>query len=298
MHYIRQSLQLCLRLLPQLSVLCLLLLFMVLASPLLAQDAPAANAPTAAAKAGGFELTLRGIFDAGGTIGFLIVILSFFTVVLVIQHALAFRKSVMIPELLRQELSEYIAAGQFAQAQQRCQTEPSLLSVLVYTGLKEADLGYHEMEKAMEECVVEQAARMFRRLEYLNLIGTVAPMLGLLGTVWGMILTFVQFSSSSSPQISDLAPGISSALVTTLFGLIVAIPALAAYAILRNTVDELVAEATHAAEQMFSGYRRHQKKLHAAQAPVAAAIPRKPMPSVTIEREKPDRERPEREKPQ
>jgi biopolymer transport protein ExbB len=139
----------------------------------------------------------------------------------------------------------------------------------------------------MEEAAAEQSARLIRRLEYLNLIGTIAPMLGLLGTVWGMILTFEQFSANSNPQIADLAPGISAALVTTLFGLIVAIPALSAYALFRNQVDALMAESAAAAEFIFSSFRRLQKKKQLAQA-TTSLPPRKPIPSVTLEREKPE----------
>lgn len=67
-------------------------------------------------------------------------------------------------------------------------------------------------------------------------------MLGLLGTVWGMILAFMEFEQKANPQVSELAPGIYKALVTTLQGLCVAIPALAAFAHFRNRIDQLVAD--------------------------------------------------------
>ena len=96
---------------------------------------------------------------------------------------------------------------------------------------------------------------MMRKVEYLNVIGTLSPMLGLLGTVSGMMKAFLEFQNSASPSVSEFAPGISFALVTTLMGLAVAIPSLAAFAILRNRVDELVSETSLMAEQVFNGYK-------------------------------------------
>jgi biopolymer transport protein ExbB len=81
-------------------------------------------------------------------------------------------------------------------------------------------------------------------------------MLGLLGTVWGMILAFKEFESKANPQVSELAPGIYHALVTTLMGLGVAIPALLAFAILQNRIDGLVAEASLTAERVFADFKR------------------------------------------
>ena len=108
----------------------------------------------------------------------------------------------------------------------------------------------------MEDAAAEEAARLTRRAEYLSVIATVAPMLGLLGTVWGMMLAFSQFSAKANPQVSELAPGIFRALVTTLLGLGVAVPAVASFALLRNRIDELVAEAAGVAEHVFGELRR------------------------------------------
>ena len=110
-------------------------------------------------------------------------------------------------------------------------------------------------------------------------------MLGLMGTVWGMILAFMEFERKANPQVSELAPGIYKALVTTLFGLIVAIPAIAAFGFFRNRVDELVAQTALTAEQVFSDLKRsillkrreERRQAVAADAgslPVAHVVPR------------------------
>jgi biopolymer transport protein ExbB len=202
------------------------------------------------------EFDAWALLEAGGTIGWVIMALSLWMVALVIQHLLTTRRDTLMPHGVAEEVHRLISTGDFQQAAEECRAHPGFLSYVLSAGLAETALGYAAVEKAMEDASQQQAARQFRRLEYFTVIGTIAPMLGLLGTVWGMILAFMEFEAKANPQVSELAPGIYRALVTTLQGLCVAIPSLAAYAILRNRVDELVAETTLLAEHVFSGYKR------------------------------------------
>ena len=113
------------------------------------------------------------------------------------------------------------------------------------------------------------------------MISTIAPMLGLMGTVWGMILAFMEFERKANPQVSELAPGIYKALVTTLFGLVVAIPAIAAFGFFRNRIDELVAQTALTAEQVFANFKRSvslkqrddRRNLMTTDVPVTSAAP-------------------------
>ena len=125
----------------------------------------------------------------------------------------------------------------------------------------------------MEDASQHQAARLYRKLDYFTVIGTISPMLGLLGTVWGMILAFMEFEVKANPQPSELAPGIYRALVTTLQGLCVAIPSLAAYAILRNRVDELIAQTTILAERCFTTLKRAQLRPEKPDTPPRRELP-------------------------
>lgn len=203
------------------------------------------------------NLEIRALLDAGGTIGWIIMALSLWMVAMVVQHLLAVRRTVLIPPGLADNAQRLIGTGNFRQALEECSAHPSFLSYVLSAGLAETALGYTAVEKAMEDASQQQAARMYRRLEYFTVIGTIAPMLGLLGTVWGMILAFKEFEAKANPQVSELAPGIYKALVTTLQGLCVAIPSLGAYAVLRNRVDELVAEASLTGERVFSTFKRN-----------------------------------------
>ncbi len=161
-----------------------------------------------------------------------------------------------MPSGLAEEVHRLLKQGQFQQAREACQRRPSFLGQMLSAGLLETELGYHAVEKAMEDAAAQQAARLMRKIDGLSLISALAPMLGLMGTVWGMILAFMEFERKANPQVSELAPGVYKALVTTLFGLIVAVPAIAAFAYFRNRIDELVAQTALMAEHVFSDFKR------------------------------------------
>jgi biopolymer transport protein ExbB len=98
--------------------------------------------------------------------------------------------------------------------------------------------------------------QMEHRMSWLALIGSLAPMLGLLGTVQGMISSFrVIATSPTQPKPKDLADGISTALFTTLEGLVVAVPAIMAYTLLRNRVASLFSEVSRVTEGLMSRFK-------------------------------------------
>ena len=122
--------------------------------------------------------------------------------------------------------------------------------------MSEANHGFNAMERALEGAAEAEAARMLRPIEILNVLGNIAPMVGLFGTVYGMIVAFQSLvDAGGSPDPVELAAGISTALVTTFWGLIVAIPALAGYALIRNKVDALTAEGLLEAEQIIRPFK-------------------------------------------
>src|SRR5690606_27336008 len=133
----------------------------------------------------------------------------------------------LIPEELEQQLTQSLSQGQVGQAIAQCQASPSCLASMVASSLAEVEIGWPSMEKALEEEAAEQAGRLFRKIEYLSLLGTIAPMLGLLGTVVGMLLAFREVADTQgAARASELASGIYQALVTTVGGLLIAIPSL------------------------------------------------------------------------
>lgn len=197
------------------------------------------------------------IVMASGPVGLVILLCSIAGAALVVEHLVHIRARVMMPPGLADKVRESLKTGHVTQAMQECQAEPSLLSYIIQSGLAELDGKWGSIEKSMEDATAEQAARLHRKVEYLSVIGNIAPMLGLLGTVIGMVLAFRDVSTSQgAPQAKQLAGGIYLALVTTVEGLIVAIPALGAFAYFRNRVDQLVAETAQAALHVFTPFKR------------------------------------------
>ncbi len=203
------------------------------------------------------ELDVRYLIRAGGGVGLVIIGLSVAMVALIVEHLLTIRRAALMPSGLAEEVHGLLSEGRLREANEVCLGNPSFLGHVLASGIAEAELDYDAVEKSMEDSATEQASRLFRKIEFLNVIGTIAPMLGLMGTVWGMILAFDTFQYSSNPQVSELAPHIATALVTTLFGLIVAVPALGAFAMFRHRIDELVAESSLLAEHVFADYKRN-----------------------------------------
>src|SRR5690606_17476792 len=107
---------------------------------------------------------------------------------LVVEHSLSIRRRVLIPDDLEQQLAQSLQQGQVGQALTQCQASPSCLASLVSSSLAEVEGGWPAVEKGLEEEAAEQAGRLFRKIEYLSVLGNIAPMLGLLGTVVGMII--------------------------------------------------------------------------------------------------------------
>ena len=219
------------------------------------------------------------MFKDGGAIGYIIVALSLIMLALIFEHLLTIRRGTLMPPGMSEDIQRLIQAGQFKVAEERCRASSSLLGYLLGAGLSEVELGYSAVEKAMEDAAAEQSARLMRKIEYLSIISTVAPMLGLMGTVWGMILAFMEFERKANPQVSELAPGIYKALVTTLFGLIVAIPAIAAFGYFRNRIDELIAQTALSAEHVFAEYKRsillRKREERRSHGPEGTAVVRK-----------------------
>ena len=249
-----------------------------------------ASSPGAAAEPA--ERPPQGFFEilfSGGPIGIAIMLvligLSLTVAYLVFEQILSLRKKELIPPELSDELRQLVAAGHLDRAAALCRERPSMLAFAISHGLSEADGGWSEVEKATEDALAEQAARLFRRVEYLSVLGNIAPMVGLLGTVTGMLLSFKQVADTEGQAgASQLAEGIYQALVTTVVGLIIAIPALGAFAIFRNRVDQFVAEAAYAALHALSPLKKGIVA-SAANAPAQprrvqtpAAVPQPPAP--------------------
>ena len=204
------------------------------------------------------------IVFSGGWVGVAIMVfllaLSMTAAYLVFEHLMTIRAKELMPDGLATQVRDLLLSGQVAEAEAICKRQPSFLSYVLLNGIAELDANWTSVEKSLEDATAEQAARLFRKIEYLSVIGNIAPMVGLLGTVIGMVVAFQQVATTQGAAgAADLAEGIYQALVTTVGGLLVAIPSLGAFAIFRNRVDQLVAETAHAALGVFKPLKRRSR---------------------------------------
>lgn len=248
--------------------------------PVAAQPAPAAIPGQAAKQPKSF----LQIFFSGGPLGIAnmlaLIGLSLTAAYMVFDNLVRIRRNDLIPEDLQAELRKFVEQGRLNEAATACANRPCFLAAVVQQGLKEADSGWSEVEKAMEDATAEQAARLFRWIEYLSVIGNLAPMVGLLGTVTGMLLAFKEVADSgSNAGAAQLADGIYQALVTTVYGLVIAIPALGFFAMFRSWIDELVAAAAYASMHILEPLKVRKTGLQAP--PVIASGPQPPAPPLS-----------------
>jgi biopolymer transport protein ExbB len=201
------------------------------------------------------------LFVRCGAIGYVLWALSVGTIALIIKYFIDIRRVNVLPADVHGQVSQQFEGKQYREAIELTANEPSFLSYLVHASLAEATHGYPAMERAMEEAAEERTTRYLRQIEWLNVIGNISPMLGLMGTVWGMIMAFFTIvEKGGQPNPADLANDIGVALVTTLLGLAVAIPSLAVYAVMRNRIDSLSSEAIVASQELISSFRPGGKR--------------------------------------
>lgn len=230
------------------------------------QDAPAepGAAPAAAPAAGGAATAdepvaektfLRWMIEASGAWGAILLLISFIMVAIIMMNLLQVRRENMLPEGFVAAFEEKLTSKDYQGAYELARADESLIARVLAAGLSRLNRGYAEAVEGMQEVGEEESMAMEHRLSALALIGSVAPMIGLMGTVWGMIASFrVIASSATQPKPKDLAEGISTALFTTLEGLIVAIPAMIAYSLLRNRVSRLLLEVGRVSEGLMSRF--------------------------------------------
>ena len=149
----------------------------------------------------------------------------------------------------------------YQEAYELAKSDESFLGQVLSAGLAKLSSGYSQAIEAMQEVGEEENMKLEHRLSYMSLIGTISPMIGLFGTVHGMISSFqVIANTSTTPRPADLARGISTALFTTLIGLFIAIPAIAAYNLLRNRISRLVLEVGILSDNLMSRFETVEQK--------------------------------------
>jgi len=194
----------------------------------------------------------------GGPIGLIIILISLVAIGMIGAQLFRIRRERLAPPELVDDLRRLLSDANIEAAIKRCADEQnaSYLSRVVGSGLVRASrsaFGMLELRSAVDEVGQLEVDRLYRLTDGIGLIASVAPMLGLLGTVVGMVGAFDAITLSDGPARPDaLAGSISQALITTVLGLIVAIPSTAMYTYLRNRIDHLTTEIDEEIEEIIA----------------------------------------------
>jgi biopolymer transport protein ExbB len=247
-----------------------------------------AAAPATSANVAPEDKTLYELYWDGGVFMHPILLCSFVMILFAIERGLALRESKVIPPELVTSLGEMSGQGGFdpRKAYRLCQDYPSSLSNVVRAVLLKVGRPHAEVEQAAKESKDSEATKLYHNIRYIALTQTVAPMLGLLGTVQGIIMAFSQYGSASSAitnKFDKFAEGIYTALITTFAGLVVAIPAAVLCSFLEgrivtlfHRIDDVLVNLLPQVERYEGTLRINREQLSST----AAAPSNKPAPAV------------------
>ena len=180
------------------------------------------------------------LVQAGGWLMLPIILCSIVMVVIMIERGLKLRFSNIAPDHLREQLIAKLRQGGAIERSQLLNVkEKSPLGDILATGLLYRQYGLQSMTMHMENRASVQIAALEKNINMLGTIGAIAPLLGLLGTVLGIIASFLAIGEGAMQDPTLLATGVSQALITTAGGMIVAIPALVAYRFFQRRIVDI-----------------------------------------------------------
>lgn len=241
--------------------------------------APDAKAPPAAAAKSDRvqppplrKSTFWWFIESSGLIGLVILLLSIYFVSTVSRLFLEMRQKVATPPELVDELTELLQKREFKEVYALVKEDHSFISRMLAAGIAELPSGLAEARDAMERVGDAITVEMEKKISMLAVLGTLGPMIGLLGTLKGMIASFSVIALSDVQlKASEVAAGISEALLLTFEGVALSVPAIYFFALFRNRVAAISAATTLQADE----YLRHFS--HAARSktpPTAQPVPK------------------------
>jgi biopolymer transport protein ExbB len=192
----------------------------------------------------------------GGAIGGLIILCSVVALGMSIERAIGLRRDNIVPPDVLAQLEQLFDEEEYEEAMTVCEAQPCFLTNVVAAGLPKIGTAYDYISDAMQEVGDFEATKIQQSISYINFIVTISPMIGLLGTVWGMIGAFNTIATSPTPPTpGELAGGIQAALVTTCMGMFVAITFSPVYFYYRNKVQRMILEVGAIAEELMERFK-------------------------------------------
>lgn len=250
-------------------VLAVVLVVMITTMSLLSQRRALTATDSVIPVQAGTQTFFEQFVMAGGPIvWFVLLPMSLVAVFLAAEYSLTIRRKKLLPDGIGARVVGIVRQFGPDDIETRVAERDDFVSTAVARALRQDRGDWFRMRNLLFESLQEQALRLMRKIEWVNLIGNVSPMVGLFGTVFGMIKLFNAIvTAGGQPQPAQLADGISVALVTTFWGLFIAIPALAIHGVFRNRIETLLSDATAQVEDILPEIRRSLKKGEQAEQP-------------------------------
>ena len=239
------------------------------------QKAKKADEKAAATEGHSQENVVLWILRISGAIGAFIILLSFYFIALVSRLFIDLRSIVAMPPDLMEDIKQKMEKRDYKGVYQTIKDKDCLFTRYASTGLGELSAGLAEARDAMERTAEVQVVEMEKKISMLAVLGSLGPMIGLLGTLKGMIASFMVIARSDAGiKANEVAEAISEALVITFMGVALSVPAIFFFAVFKNRVASISATTMFSADEFVKKLASAAKA--AAKAPAPAAAPAAP----------------------
>jgi biopolymer transport protein ExbB len=242
-----------------------------------AQDEVPADRDADASATASPNLFKHVMVSAGPVFGLLLLGISIGLVALIVLLAMDLRLGVAIPPEFVDNFTDTVNKRQFKEAFELARESNSYLGRVIVAGMARLQYGIDDAREIAFNTVESIKANKEQLIAYLATIGTLGPMIGLVGTVYGMIYSFMELGRGGSPNAAELASGISRALVVTLLGVALSVPAIFCHAFFRNRLTRISMDTANIADDLLTQMYYNSRR-PAATASNPATAPVKPAP--------------------
>lgn len=209
--------------------------------------------------------------SAGIVFGPLLLIVSIGLIALCVMLFLDLRLSVAIPPGFIEEFTDTVNKRKFKEAFDMARNDTSFLGQVLTAGMSRLQYGLEDAREAAANRLDTIRSDKEQKNNYTGVIGTLGPLLGLVGTVYGMILAFIELGGGGQPDPKKLAEGISHALVVTFLGIFISVPAIFFNAFFRNRIMRITLDTGHTADDLLTQMYHNSKKTGGG--PASATVP-------------------------
>jgi biopolymer transport protein ExbB len=210
------------------------------------------------------------------SVGFFWIVLlptSIWLIAVVVLLTLDLRMAAAIPDGFIDEFTDTVNKRKFKEAYEMARADSSFLGRVMTAGMSRLQYGLEDAREAAMNTLDGIKSDKEQKNNYTAVIGTLGPLLGLVGTVFGMIEAFMELSAGSNPQTAKLAAGIAHALSVTLVGIAISVPAIALNTYFRNRITQVTLDVGNVADDLLTQMYHNSKKPAAVSPTVSAATP-------------------------